>query len=38
MFRLQIGLQRITAKIIDNQGLENIEIIKLKINGTIERS
>lgn len=31
------GLQNITVKVVDNDGLENIEIIKLKVNGKTER-
>ncbi|MGQ0792846.1 MAG: DNA methyltransferase [Deltaproteobacteria bacterium] len=32
------GLHNIAVKVVDNDGLDNIEIIKLKVNGTIERS
>jgi len=31
------GLHNIAVKVIDNDGLENIEIIKLRINGKAER-
>ncbi|TAD95558.1 MAG: site-specific DNA-methyltransferase [Bacteroidetes bacterium] len=31
------GEHRIAVKVVDNQGLENIEIIKLKVNGEIKR-
>jgi len=32
------GLHNIAVKVVDNDGLDNIEIIKLKVNGTIERT
>jgi hypothetical protein len=31
------GIHTIAVKVVDNDGLENIEIIKLKINGTVEQ-
>jgi DNA modification methylase len=31
------GIHTIAVKVVDNDGLENMEIIKLKINGTVER-
>jgi hypothetical protein len=34
---LRAGVYRIAVKAVDNDGLENIETIKLKVNGTIER-
>jgi DNA modification methylase len=34
---LEIGTHNIAVKVVDNDGLENIEIIKLKINGGISR-
>lgn len=37
-FKFKAGLHNIAVKVIDNDGLENIEVIKLKINGTVERS
>jgi hypothetical protein len=36
--KLQAGQYNIAVKVVDNDGLENIEEIKLKINGTVERS
>ncbi|TAE00609.1 MAG: hypothetical protein EAZ97_05405 [Bacteroidetes bacterium] len=32
------GEHQIAVKVVDNEGLENIEIIKLKVNGKIERN
>lgn len=37
-YKFKAGMHEIAVKVVDNEGLENIEIIKLKINGTIERS
>ena len=34
---LKAGLQNIAVKVVDNDGLESIEIVKLKINGEVER-
>jgi hypothetical protein len=34
---LKVGTHNIAVKVVDNDGLENIEIIKLKINGGINR-
>jgi hypothetical protein len=31
------GLHIIAAKVVDNDGLESIEVVKLKVNGTVER-
>jgi len=31
------GEYKIAVKVIDNEGLENTEIIKLKVNGKIEK-
>jgi hypothetical protein len=31
------GLHTIAVKVVDNDGLENIEVIKLKINGVVEQ-
>ncbi len=36
-FKFKAGLHQIAVKVIDNDGLENIEIIKLKVNGIVER-
>lgn len=30
------GLHTIAVKVVDNDGLDNIEVVKLKVNGTIE--
>jgi site-specific DNA-methyltransferase (adenine-specific) len=35
--KLNAGTHYIAVKVVDNDGLENIESIKLKVNGTIER-
>jgi len=37
MIQLKTGTHNIAVKVVDNDGLENIEVIKLKINGEIER-
>jgi DNA modification methylase len=34
--KLKEGLHNIAVKVVDNDGLENIEVVKLKINGTVE--
>ncbi|MDI9356844.1 MAG: site-specific DNA-methyltransferase, partial [Chitinophagaceae bacterium] len=36
-YKFKAGICNIAIKIIDNEGLENTEIIKLKVNGKIER-
>jgi DNA modification methylase len=35
--KFKAGLHNIAVKVIDNDGLENIEVIKLKVNGKVER-
>jgi DNA modification methylase len=35
-WKFKAGLHEIAVKVIDNEGLENIEIVKLKVNGKIE--
>jgi DNA modification methylase len=35
--KFQAGSHQIAVKVVDNDGLENIEVIKLKINGVLER-
>ena len=35
--KLTAGVHHIAVKVVDNDGLENIETIKLKVNGTVER-
>jgi hypothetical protein len=34
---LKTGTYNIAVKVVDNDGLENIEVVKLKINGKIKR-
>ncbi|MHB9291287.1 hypothetical protein Holit_00360 [Hollandina sp. SP2] len=34
---LKIGTHTVAVKVVDNDGLENMEIIKLKINGVVEQ-
>ncbi len=36
--KFKAGLHNIAVKVVDNDGLDNIEIIKLKINGVVERT
>ena len=36
--KLKAGLHHIAVKVVDNDGLESIEVIKLKVNGVIERT
>jgi len=35
--KLKAGLHNIAVKVVDNEGLENIEVIRLKVNGKVER-
>jgi hypothetical protein len=35
--KLKAGVHNIAVKVVDNDGLENIEVIRLKVNGTVER-
>lgn len=35
--KFNAGLHQIAVKVVDNDGLENIEVIKLKVNGVLER-
>ncbi|GHV03011.1 hypothetical protein FACS189485_05020 [Spirochaetia bacterium] len=37
IYSCRTGLHNIAVKVVDNDGLENIEVIKLKINGKIEQ-
>lgn len=37
-YKFKPGQHIIAVKVVDNDGLDNIEIIKLKVNGTIERT
>jgi len=32
------GTYNVAAKVVDNDGLESIEVVKLKVNGTVERT
>ena len=34
---LKTGTHTIVVKVVDNDGLENMEVIKLKINGVVEQ-
>ena len=36
-WKFKPGLHTIAIKVVDNDGLEGIEIIKLKVNGSVER-
>jgi DNA modification methylase len=36
--KLKAGLHHIAVKVVDNDGLESTEVIKLKVNGTVERT
>lgn len=38
VYKFKPGLHNIAVKVVDDDGLEGIEIIKLKVNGTIERN
>jgi DNA modification methylase len=35
--KFKAGLHNIAVKVVDNNGLESMEVIKLKVNGTVER-
>ena len=37
-YKFKAGQHTIAVKVVDNDGLDNIEVIKLKVNGTIERT
>jgi DNA modification methylase len=37
-YKFKAGEHKIAVKVVDNEGLENIEVIKLKINGEIKRN
>ena len=32
------GIHNIAVKVVDNEGLDNMEVIRLKVNGTVERT
>ena len=36
-WKFKAGLHQVAVKVIDNEGLESVEIVKLKVNGKIER-
>ncbi len=36
-YLFKAGEHKIAVKVVDNEGLENIEVIKLKVNGKVER-
>ncbi|MDR1983461.1 MAG: hypothetical protein LBQ28_01355 [Prevotellaceae bacterium] len=36
--KFKAGLHNIAVKVVDNDGLENIEVVKLKVNGIVERT
>ena len=36
-FKFKPGIHNIAIKVIDNEGLESIEVIKLKINGDVKK-
>jgi len=35
--KLKAGLHNIAVKVVDNDGLESVEVVKLKVNGIVER-
>ncbi|MDR1809901.1 MAG: hypothetical protein LBR34_05810 [Prevotella sp.] len=35
--KFKAGLHIVAVKVVDNDGLESIEVVKLKVNGTVER-
>jgi DNA modification methylase len=36
--KLKAGLHHIAVKVVDNDGLESVEVVKLKVNGEVERT
>lgn len=36
-YLFKAGEHKVAVKVVDNEGLENIEVIKLKVNGVIQR-
>jgi hypothetical protein len=34
---LKAGEHRIACKVVDGEGLENVEVVRLKINGGVKR-
>ena len=37
-YLFKAGEHKIAVKVVDNEGLENIEVIKLKVNGVVQRN
>ncbi|MFM7858800.1 MAG: DNA methyltransferase [Flammeovirgaceae bacterium] len=37
-YKFKPGQHTIAVKVVDNDGLDNLELIRLKVNGTVERS
>jgi DNA modification methylase len=37
-YKFKAGEHRIAVKVVDNEGLESLEVVKLKINGVVERN
>ena len=35
--KLKAGLHNIAVKVVDNDGLESVEVVRLKVNGVVER-
>jgi hypothetical protein len=36
-YSFKAGIHQIAVKVVDNEGLESIEVVKLKVNGVVER-
>ena len=36
--KLKAGLHNIAVKVVDNDGLESVEVVRLKVNGVVERA
>ena len=36
--KFKAGLHNIAVKVVDNDGLESVEVVKLKVNGVVERA
>ena len=37
-YKFKAGTHNVAVKVVDNEGLDNIEIIKLKVNGEVKRN
>jgi hypothetical protein len=35
--KFKAGLHTVAVKVVDDDGLESVEVIRLKVNGTVER-